>query len=344
MLVGDRGAKGESTREVHYYVHGRGRGHAIRALEVVPALMRAGYRVRLFAGDDALPMLQSLGRCWPIYSLRPHEPLLTGPKLLQRTLWAGTRNWRRPPCAVVSDGDLPSSAAGALARVPVIAIGHGLLFHCASAPSNLDAAAWSREGAKAARASVGSSRQVVVHFEALSLDRESARLARPPLPARRSNASARGGVLCYFRDENATPVLTMLRSLGISLRLFGRRDPQIPGVSFTPYDRDRFLEALGGADAVISSAGCQLIAECLALEVPHLALYRARDDEQQLNARLLERQGLLQGAMIEQLTRADLLHFLTRLGELRALRSQLRPLEALPALSTVVLQVLREVG
>lgn len=344
MLLGDEGAEGESGHDVHYYVHGRGRGHAIRALEVVPALTRAGFSVRLFAGGEALPMLSSLGRRWPIYSLLPHEPLLTGPKLLQRIVWAGTRNWRRPPRAVVSDGDLPSAAAGAFARVPVVAIGHGLLFHCANAPGGLDAAAWSREGAKAARASAGAWRRVVVHFDIVPLASKSARLARPPLPAQRASAPAHCGVLCYFRDENAVPVLRLLRSLGITPRLFGRRDPHIPGVTFVPYDRGRFLDALSEADAVISSAGCQLIAECLALGVPHLALYRADDDEQHLNVRLLERRGLLQGAVIDQLGRADLLHFLAHLVEMRALRSQLRPLDALPALATVVLQALREVA
>ena len=71
-------------REVHYYVHGRGHGHAARALELLPALESAGYRIRLFAGRDARFLLRTHCRLFPIHSLLPGEPWLTLPKLVQR--------------------------------------------------------------------------------------------------------------------------------------------------------------------------------------------------------------------------------------------------------------------
>ncbi len=327
-------------REVHYYVHGRGRGHAARALTTVPRLLEAGFQVRLFAGRGVHDWLKRELPCQPIYSLLPNEPYLTGPKLVQRSLWAFSRSLRRSPLAVISDGDLPSSMAAACAGVPVISIGHGLLFSCADAPNRVDRAAWSREAAKASRASVGSRRQLVVGFAPATLRRPSARLVRPPLSPPLPQRPRSGGVLCYFRDENALPVLSELRALGMTPTLFGNRDPGLPGVRFEALDRQRFLTALSEADAVVSSSGCQLIAECLSLDVPHLALYRSGDDEQRLNAELLVAQGLLMAAPLERLRRGDLLAFVGSLDEQRQTRRERRPLDALPELEQVLVEEL----
>ena len=69
-------------KEVHYYVHGRGRGHATRALSVIPTLEKAGYRLCVFAGKAALPILRQHTRCGPIHSLLPNELFTTVPKLV----------------------------------------------------------------------------------------------------------------------------------------------------------------------------------------------------------------------------------------------------------------------
>ncbi len=328
--------------EVHYYVHGRGRGHATRALEVIPALKRAGYQVRVFAGSSARRLLASEVACWPIHSLLPGEPFLTGPKLLQRTLWACTRGLKQAPFAVISDGDLPSSVASRAAGVPVIAIGHGLVFsHCKPA-AGTDRGAWGREARKAGRASLGSLRQIPVSFCELELSSPSAVLARHGPPVWLGRRHRRGGIVCYFRDDNGRRALEALRACGVTPRLFSGATMKIPGVVEEAFDRDEFLGAVADADGVVSSAGHQLISECLALGVPHLALHSARDDEQKLNAELLEATRLGDGAAIESVDRARVLHFLGRLPELARLRERTDCYRKLPPLGCVVVDMLEQ--
>jgi hypothetical protein len=329
-------------KELHYYVHGRGRGHATRALSVIPTLERAGYRLRIFAGKAALPILRRHPRCGPIHSLLPDEILATVPKLVQRTLWAGTRGLRRSPLAVISDGDLPSSVASTWVKVPVIAIGHGLVFSHCQPPAEVDGFAWAREARKATRASHGSVRQVPVSFCNLPTTGASAVLSchAPDLPKRRLHGA--GGVVCYFRDDNGEQVLRALRACGITPLVFSTGAQRLPGVRSEPLDRKRFLHALAEADAVVSSAGHQLISEALELGVPHLALYASGDDEQRLNVELLRALRLGDGAALESVDRAQVLHFLGRLPELAKLRAECLASRALPRLDHVVLNLVRE--
>jgi UDP-N-acetylglucosamine--N-acetylmuramyl-(pentapeptide) pyrophosphoryl-undecaprenol N-acetylglucosamine transferase len=331
-------------REVHYYVHGRGRGHAARALELVPALEAAGYRIRLFAGRDARHFLRGHCQLFPVYSLLPGEPWLTLPKLVQRTLWATVRGARRAPSAVISDGDVPSVIASAALGIPTVALGHGLLFSHATPPCEVDQAAWAREAKKALRASFGSTRQVVLGFGPAELRLPSARLARPRVARRRPKRERKGGIVCYFRDASAREALKSLRAIGLTPLLFSRYDPGIPGVVHRPLDRASFLDALAEADAVISSGGYQLLAECLAFGVPHFALFRRDDDEQRLNVAVLRAAGLADGGAFEETGPQELLRFLGRLVELRHARRAIRPLEALRPLDEVVLESLAEIA
>lgn len=328
-------------KEVHYYVHGRGRGHATRALSVIPTLERAGYRLRVFAGKAALPVLRQHMRCGPIHSLMPDDLLSTVPKIVQRTLWACTRGLRRSPLAVISDGDLPSSVASALVGVPVIAIGHGLVFSHCERPAGVDAEAWAREARKAARASRGSVRQVPVSFCALRTTSSKAVLSRHA-PRQSGRRTPSGGVVCYFRDDNAEHVLAALRACGVTPRVFSSKPSELPGVRCESPHRARFLQAVAEADAVVSSAGHQLISEALELGVPHLALYAAADDEQKLNVEMLRAARLGDGAALETVDRAQILNFLGHLPELEQLRSEFVRSRSLPALDGVVLNLVRE--
>jgi UDP-N-acetylglucosamine--N-acetylmuramyl-(pentapeptide) pyrophosphoryl-undecaprenol N-acetylglucosamine transferase len=337
---------GFGVKEVHYYVHGRGRGHATRALSVIPALKQAGYQLKVFAGRAALPLLSQCIRCGPIHSLMPGELFLTLPKLLQRSVWACTRGLRISPLAVISDGDLPSSVASSLAGIPVIAIGHGLIFSHCERPEGVDSEAWAREAKKATRASRGSVRQVPVSFCPLSTNAPSTTLARPPLSLPERRRQGRGGVVCYFRDDNARHVLTALRACGVTPIVFSdvaeSRAARVPGVRYERMQRQRFVDALAEADAVVSSAGHQLINEALHLGLPHLALYAAHDDEQRLNVELLRAARLGDGAPLESVDRAHVLHFLGRLPELGSLRTELALNRSLPRLDDVVVNLLAQ--
>jgi UDP-N-acetylglucosamine--N-acetylmuramyl-(pentapeptide) pyrophosphoryl-undecaprenol N-acetylglucosamine transferase len=282
-----------SSACVHLYVHGRGRGHASRALRVIPALRAEGLRVRIFAGGDAQPWLASLGDVEPIVSLPPGVSARTVILLARRIRAAAQAIAHDDAALVISDGDVPGIWAAALAGRPRIAVGHGVLFDRFHRPRGVSVWPWRRERAKAWLSAALATRCIAVSFCPLDRRDPSAVLARSydALPP----AGRRGGpVLCYFRDGADEAVLRAIATR-VPVELFAPRDPWVPGVRWHPLDRDRFGQALLDARCVVGSAGSQLIGECLALGVPLWAIHGDRDDEQRINVELLRGAGAGQG-------------------------------------------------
>ena len=73
------GGAGAAMTVVAYFVHGRGRGHAARALTITAELGRRGVRVVLFTGGDALDLLAGE----PSRELVRVEPVLPGVSALR---------------------------------------------------------------------------------------------------------------------------------------------------------------------------------------------------------------------------------------------------------------------
>ncbi|TPV93740.1 MAG: hypothetical protein B7733_18925 [Myxococcales bacterium FL481] len=277
---------------VHYYIHGRGRGHATRSLTVIERLRAEGFAVRVFAGRDAQTIFSDASRMHVVDSLLP-EARLRLAELVPRRLLAAQRWIRRErPVAVISDGDGPAIWAARWCKLPSIAVGHGLTFsHCDPPPgAPIARDDWRREGRKAAVSAAGSSRQVAVNFVAVPPIRPGTVVARPQL--RRALVDPSDGrvgsqIVTYFRDEDGGDVLQELTRRGHRVHAFGRVDPKIDGVAFSLASPDAFAQALKSAAAVVSSAGSQLISECVALGIPQLALYAPGDLEQSLNVAML---------------------------------------------------------
>ncbi|ACY15695.1 glycosyltransferase family protein [Haliangium ochraceum] len=302
---------------IHYYVHGRGRGHATRAQAVIARLREAGCRVSVFAGRDAEAVLRAPGVADEVHAVRsllPGDGVRAAGLVPRRVAQAVAALRRAPADVVVSDGDLPGLLAAQLCRVPAVAVGHGLVFSHCQRPAELPRQAWQREARKARLSSLGSSRQVAVNFVPLQARGATTVVARPllrpGLGPRDQDAAREGEVLCYFRDDNGAEAVRALLAAGARVQLFGRRDPGIAGARFVPLDPERFAEALPRARAVVSSAGSQLIAECVALGVPQFALYRADDDEQALNVAMLRHAGVGDGCDFGSLTAEQIERFL----------------------------------
>lgn len=298
---------------VHYYVHGRGRGHATRSRAVITRLREAGFEVVAFAGEAAEPLLREHVPTHAVRSLLPTAGR-GAPRLVAERVRAAVAALRRDRAdLVVSDGDLPGTLAARVIGRPSIAVGHGLVFLCCARPSAIPAAPWRREAWKAAASTLGASRRIAVGFVPLPVRR--GRLARPSLePSRRSEIprTPDGPLLCYFRDGAPRALLERLAALHRPVILFAPHDPGVPGISHAPPSRARFVEVLGEARAVVATAGSQLIGECVALGVPLLALHAPGDDEQQLNVAMLREAGLGDGAPLPALDDARLHAFLAR--------------------------------
>ena len=298
---------------VHLYVHGRGRGHGQRSKAVCDSLRGAGYSVRVFAGQGAIDAF-SKGEAEPVDSLMPKMGWRTLALLKARVSDAIAALCDHRPVAVLSDGDLPGVLAAHRRGVPSIALGHGLIFSHTKRPPALPPAPWLREGAKAAVASIGTARQIAVSFTPLTPRSSTTTVAQPILrPELRGKRTPDGPLLCYFRDSNAPQVLRTLSDYGQPVRLFSDVDPKLPGVHCEPPHPERFADALMSAQGVISSAGSQLISECVALGIPQLAVYDARDDEQRLNVALLQAHNLGTGCALQAIDEATVTTFLARL-------------------------------
>lgn len=296
---------------IHYYVHGRGRGHATRSLAVITRLREAGHEVVAFAGADAEPLLHEHTETRPVVSLRPD----TGrslPRLLTARISAAVSALRRERAAlIVSDGDLPGVAAARLARRPAIAVGHGLVFYCCARPAGLPADRWRREALKAGISTLGAHRRIAVNFVPLPVRR--GRLARPPATRRAATPRTPDSpLLCYFRDGAPRPLLERLGALDRPVILFAPHDPTIPGIEHEPPSRARFLAVQRTAGAVVATAGSQLMSECVAQGTPLLALHAPDDDEQALNVAMLRRAGLGDGCSLLELDDGRLTRFLRR--------------------------------
>lgn len=298
---------------VHYYVHGRGRGHATRSRAVITRLRQAGLQVTAFAGPSAEPMLRDHVTTHPVRSLLPGDGP-HAPRLLAARVRAAISALRRDRAdLVISDGDLPGTLAARATGRPSIAVGHGLVFHCCARPPDVPAGPWRREALKAAVSTLGAQRKVAVGFVPLPVRR--GRLVRPCLePPLRGEIprTPDGPVLCYFRDGAPRSLLERLAALSVPVILFATTDPGVPGLRHEPPSRPLFVEALLAARAVVATAGSQLIGECVALGVPLMALHDPHDDEQALNVIMLRRAGLGDGGPLPVLDDARLRAFLTR--------------------------------
>ncbi len=301
---------------LHYYVHGRGRGHATRSRAVIERLRQAGHEVVAFAGRDAYALLREHAQTRAVDSLMPGEGARASWRLLERVRQGHAALRDDRAALVISDGDLPGLLAARAGRRPSIAVGHGLVFYCCACPRGLPRGSWRREALKAGVSSLTAHRQIAVNFVPLAVRRGV--LARPSvelLPA--TERTPDGPVVCYFRDGAPRSLLLLLADLQAPVIVFGATRPDVPGLGHEAPSRPRFVEALRSARAVIATAGSQLISECVALATPLLAVHDPHDDEQRLNAARLRHAGLGDGCPMPSLDRERLRAFLAR----RATRS-----------------------
>jgi uncharacterized protein (TIGR00661 family) len=274
---------------VAYFVHGRGRGHAVRARVTVPRLRAEGHEVHVLAGGQALELLSDVEASRAITPCVPGRGLAhVWRERLRHDL--GVLRAARPD-VVVSDGDGPSIHAAWLLGLPRLAVGHGLLFRHATLPTSLPRLSRWREAVNAASSSWPAQRRVVVHFAPVAARTVGTVIARPDLRDDLARARDEGFVLVYFRDGDGARWLHEL----------ARRDRPVvcftvgavpSGVERRAPDARAFADALARCHAVVGSAGNHLPAECAMLGVPMLALHQADDVEQRMNAALVAHAGL----------------------------------------------------
>lgn len=285
---------------IAYFVHGRGKGHAVRSRAVIDRL-RERYDVRLFCAGDAWAVLGDLEGAEPILACVPGRHMVRSFTLRLRGDRAHFR--RYTPDLVVSDGDGPSVNAARSLGIPVVAVGHGLIFRHTHLHAALPLGKRAREIVNAASSSWPASRRVAVHFAPVRPRTLGTLVARPDLRTLVTTDQNREDfLLAYFRDNNGVIALEQLAGRGHRVVLFGEPRAVPKGVELHRYDERTFADALGKCRAVVGSAGNHLPAECAMLGIPMLALHRSDDPEHEMNARLVEAAGIGVGGAFGDVT------------------------------------------
>lgn len=165
-------------------------------------------------------------------------------------------------------------------------------------------------------------------------------LLRPDVLA----ATPRAGthLVVYFRRFASPRLLAALAATGRSVRVYGLgARPRSGQLTFHAVSESRFVDDLASCEALICTAGNQLVGEALHLGKPVFALPEPNNHEQYINAHFLAQSGAGDWGEYDQVDHGRLRGFLRRLDDFRATMPQTR-LNGLPATLGVLRRHLRE--
>jgi len=301
---------------VIYAMSGEGRGHATRARVVVEAL-RARHRLTLFASGHAYDLLVPRYRGSDVRVVRVPGLRFAygapGRVNIFRTLAdAAAFRWRvgehvervlpeierAQPDLVIADFEPIVPRAARICGLPFVSFDHQhylVVSDLSSLPFALRQQA--RATAPFVEALYDWQRATIVSsFYSAPLRRRYrdtawvGTLIRPELLRLRPR---RGGhLLAYIRRQASAETLAALAGCGREVRLYGLGvRPAEGSLRFLAVDEGRFLEDLASSEAVVSTAGNQLVGEALYLRKPLLVMPEAWNFEQSVNAHFLERTG-----------------------------------------------------
>lgn len=325
---------------IAYGVMGYGRGHAMRTLSVLPALMQR-HEVTVFTTGDAHPVLASQAPTVriPMIGYRYNDRgghsalrtvtgnlapmadlLLRGPGTEQVE-----REFReRRIDLVISDSEAWTHRAARRLGIPRISFDHvGILAYCKPHfPPDL----WhlGMRDAVGYRAAMGVPERILISsFYEAEPRYPGVKIVGPMLrDAVLSAKPVRGDfLLAYFNkgEHQYLPHIDRaLRLLDIPVVIYGTpHRGQVENLDFRAPSNEGFVRDLAQCRAVLSTAGNQTIGEAVHLGKPILAIPEDAF-EQRLNAHLIERMGVGMKASLRGLTPSDVDRFLSNEGYYRS--------------------------
>jgi len=301
-----------------YSMAGEGRGHAVRARVIVEQL-RKRHRIVLYASRDAYRFLA------PKYdasddniSVREicglHFSYSGDGRLdLARTAWEGTGFVRKlgslvgrladdirreKPALAITDFESSLPRAAVRCGLPFISLNHQhflVISDLTSLPGWLQRHAFLMS--MVVRGFYSGQRETVVSSFHNPPLRESWKRARQigvllREDVRRAKIESRGHVMAYFRKFASKSILNALRKCGRNVTVFGLGEHESSGnIAFSDGGEPEFLETLARCEALVTTAGNQLVGEALYLGKPVFALPESGNYEQYMNAHYLKESG-----------------------------------------------------
>jgi uncharacterized protein (TIGR00661 family) len=330
--------------KIFYAMSGEGRGHATRVRTVVE-MLRPSHDLTLFAYGDALHFLA------PIYEgtavrVRPIEGMRFR-YAMGRTDYVGTalagfrfcaRTFRRQvaeledlirrekPDLVLTDFEPTLPRAARRAGVAVVSLDHQhflAVSDLAALPPGLRFCA-RLLGAFVRGYIRGQAFSVVSSFYAPPLRRTSegkavqiGALLRPEVLAEKPERC--GHLAAYLRRPASDRLLESLARCGLPIRIYGQGVRCRRGsATFHDISPFGFLKDLATSEALVCSAGNQIVGEAFHLGKPVLAIPEPGNWEQSINGHFVSLSGCGEQAAAHSLTPARLEEFLDRMEMYRA--------------------------
>ncbi|HVJ89496.1 MAG TPA: glycosyltransferase family protein [Labilithrix sp.] len=302
--------------KILYGVVGEGMGHAMRSRVILEHLLANEHDVEIMASGRAVDFLakrfEGVNRIHGLHMIyeenrvRPMKTLwsnvTTGAVGLPKNIAAYFElisNFR--PEAVISDFESWTYLYGMTHRIPVLSVDNMQIINRCTMPHEVI------EGHQAefqlTKAFIKSKlpfcdQYFITTFFHPDVRKDRTRLFPPILRPEILSAKRRTGghLLVYTTGEGNTSFVDTLHASGIECRIYGmRRDLKSEVVEgnlrFQPFSEEKFIDDLASSRAVIAGGGFTLMGEAVYLRKPMLAIPLARQFEQVLNARYLERAG-----------------------------------------------------
>ena len=329
---------------IFYSLAGEGRGHATRVRALVENL-RLNHEVTLFTYGDAYALLKPLYRDTNV-RIRPiHGPRfvyrgleldyfrsgLGGVRYAARVLpemvdLLSARIRREKPDLVITDLEPALPRAALLCGVPFVSLNHQhflVVNDLSSLPARLR---WYGEflGSVVRAYHHGQAKTIVSSFYSAPLkpkyENEVVQVGVLLRPEVLFTTPYSGGYfVAYLRRFVGQWVLDALKACPQRVMVYGLGErPPEGNLTFRRVTADGFLEDLAGCEALISTAGNQVVGEALYLEKPVLAVPEPGNFEQRINAHFLKESGAGDWASSDTLTPSFVRGFLDRLGLFRA--------------------------
>lgn len=347
---------------------GEGRGHATRARSMVEQLRRR-HEIELFAPRDAYDFLAPLYRRTEVRVHRipgPHFHYTADHKLhyprTGKMAWDYLRGLpgltrklaryfeRREPDLCVVDFEPAIPRACAATGIPYISVNHQH-FLLACDLSDLPPRIRRHTAYMGGIVRLYHGRQVRTVVSSFFFPPVKPKwrhatmvgtLLRPELLA--AEPSRAGHLLAYIRKHETPEITKALRGCGREVLLYGLgKRPRDGNISYLPINEATFLEHLASCEAIVCTAGNQLMGESLFLGKPVYALPELNNWEQYINAFYCRQAGCGEWSDYDKITPRALAAFLERADDYRGNMDRDR-LNGIPPTIEAIEQTLRDIG
>jgi uncharacterized protein (TIGR00661 family) len=296
--------------KIFYGICGEGMGHAGRSLALIERLAALGHQVTVFTFGDALRLLTSSG----------YQPVPIDGLRFSVARDGGVDAWRscgnlasylrrrhqsidlirqlalvEQPDLFVTDFEPLTAIVAAAMRTPCVSVDNQHRFcHPLGSEFPWFLQIYSRLAGEFVRHWIRRPRQCIVavfhrcpasryyqHVDVLLRDRIT-----------RVEPSDGDHVLLYGRGELGRRLADVASRVNQRFLAYGFVAAPAPNIEYRPTDNDSFVAALASCQAVITSAGQQLIGESRYFGKPLLVVPMPKQHEQEINAHYVKREGL----------------------------------------------------